>query len=155
MSSNIRKIINEIYNQSQDFRKRKFDIHKYKPFIEQCNPVELIVIAFKEFPGNFARKLLLYTLKWWKDFNLEIFIKALNELHNDELGVVYWVSFVKRYFDYDLTPYSSNKDLYLQPITYFEHSREWVLELERMKIDLQYLKSLKEKLKSVEIINSS
>ncbi len=143
MNFSIRKIINDIYNESQDFKKRKFDIGKYRTYIEQANPEEMMVIAFKEFPGNFARKFVLYTLKWWKCFDKTLFINVLNKIYDDELALVYFVSFAKRYFDLDLTNFCNDKDLYLKPITYFEHSSEWILELQRMNIDIPYLKNLK------------
>lgn len=145
MSSNVRKILNEIYTESSDFRKRKFDISKYQSFIEKFPPEDMLVIAFKEFPGNFARKFILITLKWWKSFDQEILIKAIDKLYNDELALVYLVSFAKRYFDLDLTYLCLDKDLYLQPVSYFLYSKEWILELERLNVDIEYLKSLKEK----------
>ncbi len=146
MSFSIRKVLNEIYLESSDFRKRKFDISKYKSYIEKFPPEEMLVIAFREFPGNFARKLILITLKWWKPINQDTFIKAIDNLYNDELALVYLVSFVKRYFDLDLSHLCLDKDLYLQPISYFENSKEWTLELDRMNVEVEFIKGFKEKI---------
>lgn len=145
MSFSIRKVLNEIYSESLDFRKRKFDISKYQPYIEKFPPDEMLVIAFKEFPGNFARKFILLTLKWWQPISQDTFIKAIDKLYNDELALVYLVSFAKRYFDLDLSHLCLDKELYLQPIQYFIHTKEWILELERLNVDIEFIKSLKEK----------
>lgn len=150
MSFSVRKVLNDIYNESLDFRKRKFDISKYRTFIEKLPSEEMLTIAFKEFPGDFARKFILITLKWWKKWDKTTFIKAMDNLANDELALVYLVSFAKRYFDLDLTPLCLDKDLYLQPIHYFVHSKAWILELERMQVDIEYLKSLKNELSSMD-----
>jgi hypothetical protein len=145
MSFSTRKVLHQVYNESANFSKRKFDITKYQPYIEKLPPEDMLVIAFKEFPGNFARKFILITLKWWKSFDKQTFIQAMDKIYNDELALVYLVSFAKRYLDLDLTNLCLDKDLYLQPIHYFTHSKEWILELERMNVDIEYLKSLKEK----------
>lgn len=150
MSFSTRKVLNQVYNESSGFSKRKFDITKYQPHIEKLPPEEILAVAFKEFPGNFARKFILTTLKWWKSFGKEIFIKAIDKIYNDELAIVYLVSFAKRYFDLDLTNFCLDKDLYLQPIDYFLNSKEWILELERMNVDVEYLKNLKEKVSQLE-----
>ncbi len=143
MNFSVRKVLNEIYSESLDFRKRKFDISKYQPYIEKFSPEEMLLIAFKEFPGNFARKFILITLKWWKPISYDTFIKVIDKLYDDELALVYLVSFAKRYFDLDLTHLCLDKDLYLQPISYFVHSNVWTLELERLNVDIQFIKSLK------------
>jgi hypothetical protein len=143
MSSSVRKVLQQVYTESQDFRKRKFDISRYQSVVQQVEPVELIITTFREFSGNFARKLLLLTLKWWKKVDLEVFIQALNKVKDDELTVVYLVSFVKRYFDVDLSYLCQEKDLYLKSVDYFEKSVHWVLELERLGVDVQYLKDVK------------
>ena len=146
MNFSTRGIINEIYNDSQDFRKRKFDIQKYQSVIEKIEPEELMSIAFKEFPGNFARKFLLVTLKWWKTFDKQIFIKTLNKIYDDELTVVYFVSFCKRYFDLDLTNLCIDKQLYLKPVDYFKNHKEWIFELQRLSVDVDFVEKLKDKL---------
>lgn len=106
---------------------------------------QFLVIGFREFPGDFMRRLILRSIAWWHSNDLTTWINAIQLLQNDELSLVYIFSFMKRYFDIDFSVLYPDKELYMRPVLFFIHSKEWVIELERMNIDKNYLLNIQKK----------
>lgn len=146
MNYNVRSTIQKIYEKSANFKKRKFDLAIYKPFFEQMDKTQFLVIGFREFPGDFIRRLILRSIAWWGSLDLTPWLNAIQQLQNDELSIVYIFTFMKRYFDIDFTVLYPNKDLYMKPVIFFIHSKEWLLELDRMNVDKNYFLELQKEL---------